>query len=200
MTNSKIVAIILAAGLSTRMGEPKLVLPWGKTTVIGQVVDSLHAGGLQNVFVITGGAETLIRQVLHDQRVDFIYNQLYENGEMRDSIIVALKHFLADERYDYALFALGDQPQIKSEVVRGILEATRKTGCPLIIPSFQNRRGHPWVIAKSLWTELVKLPEGKTMRDFLDDHAQMIHYYVVSTNSIISDLDTPEEYLSQKPK
>ena len=62
-----VLAIVLAAGMSQRMGVPKLALPWGQKTVIGQVVAVLQEAGVGEVIVVTGGAERLVREALKDQ-------------------------------------------------------------------------------------------------------------------------------------
>jgi len=66
----------------------------------------------------------------------------------------------------------------------------------LIIPSFQMRRGHPWLVGRSLWPALNSLSEDQTMRDFLRQQQSNIHYLVVDTPSILQDMDTPEDYQS----
>jgi molybdenum cofactor cytidylyltransferase len=70
----------------------------------------------------------------------------------------------------------------------------------LIVPSFQLRRGHPWLIDRALWGELIAMPPGETMRDFLRRHADEIDYLNVETPSVIQDLDTPEDYAQSRPE
>jgi molybdenum cofactor cytidylyltransferase len=61
------------------------------------------------------------------------------------------------------------------------------------------RRGHPWLVARSLWDELLRLKAPASPRDFLHAHAADIHYVPLDTPSIIEDLDTPQDYLKHKP-
>jgi molybdenum cofactor cytidylyltransferase len=68
----------------------------------------------------------------------------------------------------------------------------------LIIPSFQNRRGHPWLAGRNLWPEILALPPSTSSRQFLDAHAGQIEY-ITADESILQDLDTPEDYHRQKP-
>jgi CTP:molybdopterin cytidylyltransferase MocA len=61
------------------------------------------------------------------------------------------------------------------------------------------QRGHPWLVARPLWDDLLELKPPKTPRDFLKKHARKIQYVTVDSPSIIEDLDTPEDYLKHKP-
>jgi len=65
----------------------------------------------------------------------------------------------------------------------------------IVVPSYQNQRGHPWLVARSLWDELLTLKAPKTSRDFLKKNARAIHYVNMNTPSVIEDLDTPQDYL-----
>jgi molybdenum cofactor cytidylyltransferase len=97
-----------------------------------------------------------------------------------------------------ALIGLGDQPQVREETIRSIGAAFLQRGSPLVIPSFQGRRGHPWLAAWSLWPEILALPISTTPRHFLNAHAGQIEY-VAADASTLKDLDTPEEYDRQHP-
>ncbi len=93
------------------------------------------------------------------------------------------------------LIVLGDQPQIESEVVENILTTFReKPEYRLIVPSYANRRGHPWLVARALWDEILSMQSPMTMRDFLKNHQQEIHYLSVDNASVLSDIDTPTDY------
>jgi molybdenum cofactor cytidylyltransferase len=95
-----------------------------------------------------------------------------------------------------ALIGLGDQPQVQEGIVSLICEAYQSTHSPLIVPSFQMRRGHPWLVARKFWNELLDMKSPETPRDFLNKHAKEIHYVETNTSSILADLDTPEDYFS----
>jgi molybdenum cofactor cytidylyltransferase len=201
-----IAAIILAAGLSQRMGQAKMLLPWGDTTVIGQVVETVLAGGIEKIVVVTGGNQAQIEAALRAKRaelaervqpVDFVFNLNYADGEMLKSLQVGLKSL--DPSAEAALMVLGDQPQMQAATLRLVCAAFRRTGARLVIPSYQLRRGHPWLIERSLWPDILKLPAPATLRDFLKAFEESIFYQVVDTPTILKDLDTPEDYAREKP-
>lgn len=191
---------MLAAGQSRRMGQPKLVLPWGDTTVLGQVVASFAAVGIEDILVVTGGArnqtEELLAQLAKTYPVRAIYNPNHERGEMLSSIQAGLGGLSAEAIA--ALIGLGDQPQVREETVRRICDAFFRTERPLVIPSFQGRRGHPWLAARSLWPEILTLTTSTTPRQFLSAHTSQIEYVAADENAL-KDLDTPEDYHRQRP-
>jgi molybdenum cofactor cytidylyltransferase len=197
---NNISAILLAAGLSSRMGQPKLLLPWGGTTVLGQVVSTFAAAGMEAIVVVTGGAreqvERLAAELAKEYPVRTVYNPEYECGEMLSSIQAGLA--VLDSQARAALIGLGDQPQVREETVRHICAAFVKNKSPLVIPSFQNRRGHPWLAARPLWPKILALPISTTPRQFLNTYAGQVEY-VAADESILQDLDTPEDYGHQRP-
>jgi molybdenum cofactor cytidylyltransferase len=193
-----IAAIVLAAGLSRRMGRPKLNLPWGETTVIEKVIETLHGGGAGQVVVVTGGAQAEVEPLASALGAQTVFNPRYAEDKMIFSLQVGLRNL--EPEAEACLVALGDQPQIELEVVRRIVKAYRQTGGQLIVPSYQMRRGHPWLVGRANYSALLDLQPPATLRDFLEAHAAYITYLVVETPSILQDVDTPEDYDSQRPR
>ena len=186
-----ITAIILAAGKSTRMGRPKMLMPWGSTTVLGNVVQTVHAAGMDDIVVVTNSALA--------ERLSFSMARiaLNDNGEMLASIQAGLQ--VQSPQAEAALICLGDQPQIEERSVRSVCEAFRRTGSAIVVPSFQMRRGHPWLVARGVWTEILQMREPATMRDYLHAHHDNIFHVESDTPSILQDVDTPGDYLKYKP-
>ncbi len=192
-----IAAVVLAAGLSRRMGQPKMVLPWGNQTVIGNVVSTLRAAGVHSITVVTGASARLVEKALETTPVTIVFNPHYANGDMLYSIQAGLASLLPDVQT--ALVVLGDQPQLEGETVSGMVNLYLQEKAPLIVPSYRMRRGHPWLIGRGLWDEILHLAPPETMRDFFRKHADRIRYVEVNSPSVLSDLDTPEDYEKSKP-
>jgi len=197
---NNISAILLAAGLSSRMGQSKLLLPWGRATVLGQVVSTFTAAGMEEIVVVTGGerekVERLVAELAKDFPVRSVYNPDYAHGEMLSSIQTGLAAL--DSHTCAALIGLGDQPQVLEETVRRICAIFVQTGSPLVIPSFKNHRGHPWLAARTLWPKILALPISVTPRQFLNSYTGQVEYFAAD-QSILQDLDTPEDYTRQRP-
>jgi molybdenum cofactor cytidylyltransferase len=192
-----ISTIILAAGESKRMGQPKMLLPWGKSTVLQTVITTYQTAGIRDILVVTGGAHDQV-SALVGQSVQIVYNENYVLGEMLSSIQTGLNVKKSESR---AVFiALGDQPQVQAKSIQKILQEYNQTNAPLIVPSYQMRRGHPWLVAQELWDEILRMPVGETSREFLNRHARDIHYVQLDTPAILQDLDTPDDYLGSLPQ
>jgi len=192
-----ITAIILAAGKSTRMGSPKMLLPWGDTTIMEHVIAVFSNAGIKDILVVTGGARERVEAVILECEkrypVRSVHNKEFKTGEMLSSIQCGLQDLL-ERGVGAAMIGLGDQPQVQENSVRLLMKAFLETKSPLVVPSFQMRRGHPWLVVSSLWNELIEMDSTQTPRNFLNAHAKDIYYVNMDTPTILSDLDTPDDY------
>jgi molybdenum cofactor cytidylyltransferase len=191
-----ITAIILAAGESKRMGQPKMLMRWGRSTVLQTVIETYRAAGLNGVDVVTGGARAQIEALVGDS-ARTVFNAKYRPGGMLSSIQVGLRAQPAETQA--VLVALGDQPQVQVDSVRRIREEYDRTGAALIVPSYQMHRGHPWLVAREYWHEILKMQTPESSREFLDRHQRSILYLELGTATILQDLDTPEDYSKIAP-
>jgi molybdenum cofactor cytidylyltransferase len=189
-----ISAIILAAGQSKRMGQPKMLLPWEDGTVLTHVIDIFRRAGVDDILVVTGGAREQVEKLVSSLNVRTVYNKEYAAAEMLSSIQCGIQALSRNERGDAVLIGLGDQPQVQERSVRRVREAFQESKSNLIVPSYQMRRGHPWLVARPLWGELLKLDLSQSPRDFLNAHQDEIQYVNVDDATILADLDTPEDY------
>jgi len=193
-----ISAILLAAGESKRMGQPKMLLPWGADTVLAHVISVFQKAGIEDILVVTGGAREQVEAHLERHaKVRAVFNPDYEQGEMLGSIQLGLAGLSPGTRA--ALICLGDQPQVQEETVRSVCAVFGDKGSLLVVPSYHMRRGHPWLIARPLWESLSELSAPQTARDFLNMHASEIEYVDADTPSVIEDLDTPRDYQEYNP-
>jgi molybdenum cofactor cytidylyltransferase len=191
---SRTSAVILAAGKSLRMGKPKMLLPWEDTTVLGKVVRVFSKGGISDIIVITGGDRELVEDEIsrlkNDYPVRSEFNPNYESGEMMSSVLVGL-HSVTTES-NAAFIGLGDQPQVEEITLEKLLDQ-RKAGHGIIIPSYNNHRGHPILLDAYYIGKLITSNPHATMREFINVHQQEI-VYVDAGPTVLMDLDTPEDY------
>jgi len=190
-------AIILAAGLSTRMGQPKMLLPWGDHTVIEQVANAILEAGIVNLIVVTGAEAEKIGALLEKYPVSCVFNPRFRDGEMLHSFQTGIAAL--DPAGPATLMVLGDQPQIQPATIAAILTDYQAVQAPLIIPSYRMRRGHPWLVRRALWPEILAIQPPATLHDFLLAHAGDIHYVNLETPTILADLDTPDDYQKDRP-
>ena len=194
-----ISALILAAGQSKRMGQPKMLLPWGNTTVLGQVLQTLKQANIPDMLVVTGAARIDIEKICAAYETLVAHNPDYANGEMLSSLQTGLSVLRDKTSAETALIVLGDQPQVQEGSVRAVVRRFIETESNLVVPSFQMRRGHPWLVARPLWDEIPQMKSPQSPRDFLNSHASEIEYVDVDNPSILADLDTFEDYLKSRP-
>lgn len=191
-----ITAIILAAGQSTRMGQPKMLLPWGETTVLGKVIATFKDAGVDDVLVVTGGDREHV-EALVNLSARTVFNPDFAKEEMLSSIQAGLSGL--KKGTEAILIGLGDQPQIQEDCIRNIMETFQEREVSIVVPSYMMRRGHPWLVAKSHWDEIRQMRSPETMRDFLNRNTEKIRYVAVGNDSIMQDLDTIEDYLKSRP-
>ncbi|MCU0496120.1 MAG: selenium cofactor biosynthesis protein YqeC [Anaerolineae bacterium] len=190
-------AVVLAAGLSTRMGQPKMLLPWtDERTIIEHIVYQLIRARIDQITVVTGHYSREIKALLKPLEVQVIYNKNYKTGEMLSSLKVGLGAFGGN--IAAALVVLGDQPRLQPKTLYHLLHHYSESTHDLIIPSFQMRRGHPVLIGRRYWGEIQNLASDRSLRDFLNTHSERIHYVNIDNDSILRDVDTPQDYQDER--
>jgi len=192
-----ITAIILAAGQSKRMGQPKMLLPWGERTVLSQVLTTILEAGVDDILVVTGGAREQVESAISHLKVKTIFNDQFKQGEMLSSIKCGIRSLTRQTQA--VLIGLGDQPQVKAGSVQAVCDAYRENGSKIVVPSFNMRRGHPWLIERSLLGDLMDIKSPQSPRDFLYAYRENIQYVNVDDPGILTDLDTPEDYRKWQP-
>lgn len=190
-------AVVLAAGLSSRMGESKMLLPWrDNRTIIEHIVEQLIKSRLDPIVVVTGHQAKEVKAKLDQWDVQVVHNKAYQSGEMLSSLKVGLNAMPASATA--ALLVLGDQPAIQPKVVNRVLLAYAEHGHDLVIPSYDMKRGHPVLLGRRYWPDLLALPGNATPRNLYNRHADRIHYVTVDNDSILRDVDTPQDYEAER--
>jgi molybdenum cofactor cytidylyltransferase len=190
-------AVVLAAGMSKRMGQPKVLLPWtARRTIIEQIIEQLMLARLDHICVVTGSRSGEVRQLATGMGAETAYNPDYRSGEMLSSLKVGLAAM--PRQVQAALVVLGDQPRIQPRVITQVLTAYAEGRGKIVAPSFQKRRGHPILIDRRYWQEILSLPPDGAPRDVINAHAGEIAYVDVDTDSVLRDVDTPDDYAQER--
>ncbi|MDX2140273.1 MAG: selenium cofactor biosynthesis protein YqeC [Chloroflexota bacterium] len=184
-------ALVLAAGLSSRMGRSKPLLPWGERTVLEQVIGQLRAGLVTDIHVVTGAEHEAVAVVAAGAGVAVVHNPNYAAGEMLSSLHAGLRAL--PDHVSAALVTLGDQPMIRASNVRKLLRTYAENKGGIVAPSCNMKRGHPILIDRQYWDELLVLSPGSAPRDVINRHTDDIAY-VETDDSVLQDIDTPEAY------
>ena len=190
-----LAVIIPAAGISSRMGRPKLLLPWGDTTVIGHHIRQWRALGAAQIGVVCRAedhdlhAELARHEVFPDQ---LIFNPVAERG-MFSSIQCAANWTGWSREITVWALVLGDQPQVRLETLRDLLAFQRQQVTEICQPAYDGRPGHPVLLPAWALAGLSTFAGG-TLKDFLKLYACRCVQSSMADPGLRLDLDTPEDY------
>ncbi|MXX53516.1 MAG: nucleotidyltransferase family protein [Dehalococcoidia bacterium] len=184
-------AVLTAAGLSSRMGRPKPLLPWRGKTLVESQIQSLLEAGANEVIVVLGHKAEQVAPYVSGKAVRDVMNPLYKEG--RTSSIRAGLEAVSPDATDIVIMAV-DQPrtpQIVSDVINAHLEA----GTLLTSPRYRGRGGHPLIFSACLLPELGRISEeNQGLREVFERHRAEINEVVFDDPAIRLDLNTPEAY------
>jgi len=185
--------ILLAAGESKRMGKPKLLMPFGRSTILETNIDNLLNSMAGEVIVVLGHrAEEAIPKIAA-KPVKIAINPVYHQG-MSTSIAAGLKQI--DDRAEAVMLVLADQPFVDNRVVNRLIEQFYAHNKGIVIPIHQGRRGHPVIFAIKYKAELRRLRGDVGGREVIEKHPDDILEVAVDSPGINIDIDTVSDYHS----
>lgn len=186
-----ICAIVLGAGLSSRMGAQKLLLPFGGKTVISHIVDQLLASTVGEVHVVVGHQAERISAELSGRALSIVNNPNYTSG-MLSSVRCGLQNL--PDKCRAVMVVLGDQPSVTTELIDQMLQSFAAAEKTILVPLYKGNRGHP-ILFSSLYLDEILTQYGDVgLRGLLHNHADDIFELAVSTASVLCDMDCPEDY------
>jgi molybdenum cofactor cytidylyltransferase len=183
-------AILLAAGQSRRMGAFKPLLPFGNKTVIECCIDYLQQGGVEMIVVVLGHRAEQVRQTLKNLPVTFALNP-DPTSEMGASIAAGVRQL--SPFAEATLIALSDHPAVSASVVSTLIERW-KSGARLVVPTWQERGGHPILVDLSFKSELLNLSSTGGLKALLAAHPKELERVPVDSPFIARDMDTWDDY------
>jgi molybdenum cofactor cytidylyltransferase len=184
-------AILLAAGRSARMGEPKPLLELDGESFIERGIRALRDGGCRIVVaVVDEQADWAVR--LADATGALVELSDDPGAEPIDSVRRALAHIPGDAAA--VLLLPVDHPAVKPATVAAVIESFRRDPAPVVRPAHRGRPGHPTLFARSLFDELRggELPLGA--RSVIDAHAGEVRDLEVDDPGVVTDVNTPDDY------
>jgi molybdenum cofactor cytidylyltransferase len=184
-------AIILAAGESKRMGQAKLLLPFGKTSIIETVVESVISSKVDKTLVVLGSRRRQIKEKIGRFPVETTSNPRYKSG-MLSSVRRGLEAL--PQSSEAAVVVLADLPGVPASVIDSLIRAFRSEKKGIIVPVFRKKRGHPLLIDLKYREEIERLSLGIGLRELLLRHPEDIVEVGVSTPAILRDIDNAEDY------
>jgi molybdenum cofactor cytidylyltransferase len=185
-------AIVLAAGLSRRMGRPKLLLELKGRPVIRHAVERVIAAGIHPVLVVTGAEHDALARALAGLEVQLAVNPTPESGQA-SSVGVGVSAL--PEGTDAVLIALGDQPGVPPEVIPALIEALKQPGKAIAVPRYADGLGNPVLFASSVFAELLALGGDRGARAVIERDPSRLAVVDVAS-PMPRDIDTLEDFES----
>ncbi len=187
--------VILAAGASSRMGRPKLLLPWGATTVLGHLLAQWQELRAAQIAVVCATNDAAINEEL--DRLDFpttnrIVNPAPAAG-MFGSVQCAARWTGWEPRLTHWLISLGDQPHVRRETLAALLDFTASNSQSICQPGRHGRARHPVILPAGVLAELKNSP-AESLKLFLQSQATDRALCELNDPALDFDMDEPADY------
>ncbi len=181
--------IILAAGRSSRFGQPKMLLEWKGKPLIHHIAEAGLAAGLDPIIVVTGAVDQPVRHALMGLPVQVVFNPDWEKGQSTSvrSGISAL-----DPNVGSAVFLLADQPLVTPDLLFELVGSHSCSLAPVVAPKISGRRANPVLFDRDTFPKLLEL-EGDTGGRAVFDQF-LVEYVDWGDDRLLLDIDTPEDY------
>ena len=182
-----ISAIILAAGQSTRMGIPKLLLPLEGKSLLQHVIDNALLSKVGEVIVVLGAGAAALRREIKQVKVRIIENALYREG-MSTSLKTGLQ--AVSPRAQAVIVLLADQPLVSHSTIDALIDKYLESGSLIVAPVYGGKRGNPVLFDRSLISELAAVTGDKGGREIIERHPDHLATVPFESTLIGSDIDT----------
>lgn len=183
--------VILAAGESKRMGRPKMLLPWGSSTILETIIWKALSSRSQGVMVVLGADKQKIERQIKRAPVTTTFNDQFKQG-MLSSVRAGLTAL--PEGAKAVIITLGDQPLIPPEVFDLLIDSFEASSQGIVLPTYRGKRGHPLLLDMKYAGEILYLDDSVGLRGLLQAHPQDILEVPIKDSGILKDIDFPEEY------
>lgn len=193
----RIWATILAAGVSSRMGKPKLSLPWGEHTILEEATDQVLDAGYDGVVVVLGDQRETLEPLLNNRPVKTARNLNYRAG-MSTSIKAGVAFVDSDATAFAVVFA--DQPSITAKMHQLVQANFRKSGKGICAPMFDGVLGHPVIFSARYRNEIFALQGDHGEKSLMDQHKDDLFTFEVKYPEVVQSINTQEEYEEQRPQ
>ncbi len=185
-----VVGVVLGAGRSSRFGTPKQLLPFGDTTMLGQVVRNANASDLDRVILVLGRASGALRASVDFGRAVVVENSAYGTG-CASSLLAGMD--AAGEDCEALVLLLGDQPGVRTEFIDAVLSEWSSSRPWASVTAYGGGLGHPFVFAREAFEELRGLHGDKAVWKLIEAYPRWVHRVEIEA-PLPPDVDTPEDY------
>ncbi|MBN1277669.1 MAG: nucleotidyltransferase family protein [Deltaproteobacteria bacterium] len=197
MNKGSVAGLVLAAGASTRMGQPKQLLPVDGGTIIERALNEALNSDLDKVVLVlgyhAGRIKKVIKHILINPKLKVVLNREFRRG-MSSSIISGLAEI--EDNYDHVMILLADMPYINSELINFLLHRYLVSSLHLGAISIKGKRSHPVIISSRFFNELRNLKGDTGARSLFRKYSDQVCLVEAEGNYDEKDIDTPDDYNS----
>lgn len=198
----RLFALIPAAGRSRRMGTSKLLLPWQGTSVIEHLIATLTRPDIAAVVIVIRPDDVPLKIVVQRTAAVAVIPD-HEPPDMRDSVEIGLRtirqRFTPTDEDGWLLIP-ADHPLLETEVLDGLLTRWSQRDSDALLPTFGQQRGHPTLLSWSLAARVEQLPPDVGVNTLLRSPTTLVAEWPTGRESVLADLDTPEDYARWQQK
>lgn len=191
-STSRVAAIVLAAGRSSRLPANKLLALLAGKPVIRHTVEAVCASAASPVIVVTGHQADAVRQAVTGLPVSIAENVSFADG-LSSSLICGVNSL--PRGIDGFVVALGDMPFVPPTVIDAMIAAfAPEAGRAVVVPVYQRRRGNPVLWSARFMGEFRGLTGDQGAKRLMALHGDLVYELEVDTDSVLTDLDTLEDF------
>jgi len=184
-----VAGILLAAGESSRLGQPKQILTWQGQPLVRHVASIALTAGLQSLIVVTGAHQALVEAALSDLPLNLTHNPYWQSGQ--SSSIQAGMRVLPQETGS-VIFFLSDQPLINERLVRSLIDTHTATLSSIVAPIVEHQRSNPVLFDRSTFNDLLGLQGDMGGRVLFSRFP--VNWLPWNDPRITLDIDTLQDY------
>ena len=181
-------ALIVAAGMSSRMGDFKPMLNIGSISIAQRVIATFQQAGIEKLVMVTGYNAEALEHHLTGNGIVFLRNEAYETTQMFDSVCIGLRYL--KDKCDQVLFTPVDIPLFTASTVQALLDS----GAKLASPVFEGKAGHPTLISCELFDAILSDSGEEGLRGALERCGVPMTKVPVKDGGVLHDADTAEDY------
>lgn len=188
-----VAGVVLAAGMSRRMGRPKQLLDLHGKPVVSHVVERALASGLDSVLVVLGHEAERVRDALTLYAVETVTNPAFADGQST-SLVAGVR--AVPPETDAIVVLLGDQPGIEPDVIDQAIAARREQSASIVMAAYGEQRSHPVLFGRERFSELMELQGDAGGRDIIRRHQADVHLVASGLPAPPVDVDTETAYIA----
>lgn len=191
-------ALILAAGGSSRLGQPKQLADWGGIPLLQQVINDVRHWPVESIWIVLGHEAEPVLAALDLEDEVVVVNPDWDQG-MAISLRVGVDALSQDSQIERVIVAMGDQPRVPLDLVTTLLETRIAQGTMAVVPKYRYTWGNPVIIGRGLWPRIMSLDGDEGARKLLKTHPEWVHE-VWFDSLPPRDIDTQSDLEELRPR